>query len=98
MAFPDEGPAVDHKLFQTVILQVVSISQDRTFSVLGLGARCWVKKAMPVHPSGYDGFDGCNLEEVYGLPSNQEVYCHVLMYFSKSDILLQIHLTLRYCL
>ena len=70
MAFPEEGSIVGHYLFQTVILVVVRGNQNRIFCVLGLCARCWMKKAMPVHASGCNC---CILEEVYGIPSIQEV-------------------------
>ena len=70
VTFPEKRPAIVHNLFLTVILGVVSGDQDRQICALGMSARCWVKKLVPVHSSG---FIGCIPEEVYGVPSIQEV-------------------------
>ena len=91
MIFPKERLVIGHNLFQTVILRVVSDDQDRPICAPGMSARYWVKKLMPVHPSGFNG----HIPEVYGVPFIQ---CKVMFFMclSKSESLLQMCLTLGY--
>ena len=69
-----ERPVIVCNLFQIVILGVVIGEQDRQVCALRMSARGWMEKLVSVHPSG---FDGRIPEEVYGVPSVQEVYSHV---------------------